>query len=81
VRFDRRNGSTVINFFVDGQPDAVSMGSPCTGFPPAAFGGAGSNVAVIGGGMRVGSSVANVRLFHRFVGNDEIAFHASSGAR
>ena len=34
----------------------------------------------VGSLFRPGSSVGNVRLFHRWVSNDEVFFHATSGA-
>ncbi len=81
VRFDRRNPSApVIRFFVDGVLDTVSNGAPCGAAAPAASPGSGSNTAIIGTGFRAGSMVGNVRVSHRFVGDDEILFHFQNGS-
>ena len=79
VRFDRRVGSTpLVSFFVDGVLDGEQFG--CTTTAPLAGGGSGANILRIGSLFRPGSLVGNVRLFHRYVEDDEISFHVSTGA-
>lgn len=79
VRFDRRLGGTpIVTFFVDGVADGVRAGCSTSG--PQAGGGSGANILRIGSGFRPGTSVGNVRLFHRWVGNDEVSFHAANGS-
>lgn len=79
VRFDRRTSPTpIVSFFVDGVANGVRIG--CAPGAPQAGGGAGANTLYIGRSFRPGSAVGNVRLFHRWVGDDEIAFHSANGS-
>lgn len=79
VRFDRRPGTDVpiITFFIDGTPDPSVAG--CGAVPPVAAGWSGSNEVVIAQNLTAYSMVGDVRMYHRFVPDSEVAFHAQGG--
>ena len=80
VRFDRRGGysftPTQVTFFIDGV--AINTVNGCALGAPAASGGSGENIMVIASNMAVWSLVGDVRLYHYFVNDTEIASHANA---
>ena len=79
VRFDRRPGTDVpvITFFIDGTPDPSVTG--CGAVPPVASGGVGANEVVVAQNLTAYSLVGDVRMYHRFVPDSEVAFHSQGG--
>jgi len=80
ARFDRRGDDplrpTTITFFIDGIADNTVGG--CVTGHPAASGGSGENIMVIASNMAVWSLLGDVRLYHYFVNDTEIASHANA---
>lgn len=81
VRFDHRGEDpfrpTTITFFIDGVADNTVGGCAGVFGYPAASGGVGENIMFIASNMALWSLVGDVRLYHYFVNNADIANHAN----